>query len=546
MSSTFTFNHAQLGPMTGVITPDNVVQFRAIPYATIPARFKQSVLKTDSGGETDFTKHGYACPQTFPPSVAAGGPVPGGPEIPLADEFKCLILQINVPLKQLQSPSQDKLPLLVYIHGGGFVLGRIDEQHNTALMVQQSLADAQPIIGISLQYRLGALGYLHPSPSPEHANLALHDQRNALLWIQRFISGFGGDSSQVTLFGESGGAMSICAQMLFPAPSSGRLFRRAILMSGVLGPGTAPGTRDEANGVYEMFLQKLGIEDRGQEGLEEMRNIELDKIVKATKEFAEEGLLLRTVRTEEWLGEGWEGMTWERIPEAIGRCEWVEEIVLGTTSFEGTTFMARVAGITPREWISSITSQLGQEGAEMLCKAYKVTPDMDHNLFTTSALRWIGDVIFEAPLHAWSKHLSTHTSKKLYSYVFDVRNPFPSHPLYQLPHHWVDKYFVFKTLQFRYPSQRLKDISTKHAQFWIDVANGKVPWSEYRYSGNGDEVIMVADEREGWVERTLEKHEEIMETTSKRCDMLLESWKGMQGRTFTPLEIDAFKGKSMV
>ncbi|OAK98147.1 alpha/beta-hydrolase [Phaeosphaeriaceae sp. SRC1lsM3a] len=534
--------------MTGLITPDNVVQFRAIPYASIPTRFKQSILKTDLGGETDFTKHGYACPQTFPPTAAAGGPTPGDHSTPIADEFKCLILQINVPLNTLQSPpsSVSKLPILVYIHGGGFVLGRIDEQHNTALMVQQSIADAQPVIGISMQYRLGALGYLHPSPDPEHANLALNDQRNALQWIQRFVDGFGGASDNVTLFGESGGAMSICAQMLFPAPASGRLFRRAILMSGVLGPGTAPGTREEADVVYEMFLRKLGIEKRGERGLEEMRKVDLDRIVRATEDFTNEGLLLRTVRTEEWLGEGFEDLSWDIIPEAIGRNEWVEEIVLGLTSFEGTTFMSRVAGISPKEWISSLATQLGQENADLLCKAYNVTPDMDHNLFTTSALRWIGDAIFDAPIHAWSKYLSTHTSKKIYSYVFDVRNPFPSHPLYQLPHHWVDKYFVFKTLQFRFPSQRLKDISTQHARLWIDVANGTAPWSEYKYTGKGDEVIMVADEREGWVERTLEKHEEMMEMTVQRCEMLLESWKGMRGRTFAPLEIDALKGKSMV
>ena len=56
--STFTFHHADLGPMTGVIIPSNVVQFRAVPYATIPARFKQSVLAETLAGKYDFTKHG--------------------------------------------------------------------------------------------------------------------------------------------------------------------------------------------------------------------------------------------------------------------------------------------------------------------------------------------------------------------------------------------------------------------------------------------------------------------------------------------------------
>jgi hypothetical protein len=142
--------------------------------------------------------------------------------------------------------------------------------------------------------------------------------------------------------------------------------------------------------------------------------------------------------------------------------------------------------------------------------------------------------------------LSTHTNKKVYRYIFDVRNPFPSQPLYQQPHHWVDKYFVFKTLQFRFPTQKLKDISTKHAQRWIDFANGKKPWRQYTYSGDGEEVIMVADEREGWVERTVAENEKITELSWKRCELLVESWKDFKGKVFSPLDIEPLKGKSVV
>jgi hypothetical protein len=145
-----------------------------------------------------------------------------------------------------------------------------------------------------------------------------------------------------------------------------------------------------------------------------------------------------------------------------------------------------------------------------------------------------------------AKYISTGTNKKIYRYSFDVRNPFPSHSLYQQTHHWVDKYFVFRTLAFRYPTQKLKDISTKHAQLWVDFANEKAPWTQYRYSGNGEEVIMVADERDGWVERTVAEDEKVTELSWKRCEALVESWKNFQGMQFSPLEIDPLKGKSMV
>jgi hypothetical protein len=117
--------------------------------------------------------------------------------------------------------------------------------------------------------------------------------------------------------------------------------------------------------------------------------------------------------------------------------------------------------------------------------------------------------------------------------------------MYQQAHHWADIYYVFKTFQFRYPTQRLKDISTQHAQLWIDFANGKAPWKEYKYTGRGDEVIMVADERDGWIERTVAEDEKITEKTWKSCEALVESWKSKKGTQFAPMDIEPFQGKTM-
>lgn len=337
---TYTFDHPELGPMIGLVSPEKVVQFRAIPYATLSARFKQSVLLDNlPGTNRDFTKRGFACPQTFPDRETDGGPFPGEARPPQSDEFKSHILQINVPLCILQKQSDEvkHLPVLVYIHGGGFVLGHIDEQHNTALMAEQSLSsDSSPIITASIQYRLGALGYLHTSESG-NANLALHDQRNALLWIQKFIAGFNGDASRVTVFGESAGSMSICHHMLALPPPSGPLFNRAILMSGVPGPTCLPMPVDEAQKLHDRFLDALGITERGTEALEKLRDIEIDKIVGATAELTSEGAMWLPVLDEELFGENIESMTWDRIPEFIGKCEWVDSIVLGTTRFEVCT-----------------------------------------------------------------------------------------------------------------------------------------------------------------------------------------------------------------
>lgn len=199
-------------------------------------------------------------------------------------------------------------------------------------MVQQSITDGQPIISASIQYRLGALGYLHTSP--DASNLALHDQRTALLWLQRFVAGFAGDARRTTVFGESAGAMSICCHMLSPPPSSGPLFARAILMSGVLGPSTAPASVEDAETRYEALLQKLGIGERGEDGLRKLRGVEIDRLVAAAAEMGDEGGMWLCVRDKEWFGADAEDVTWDRIPELVGKCEWVSDIVLGCTSFE--------------------------------------------------------------------------------------------------------------------------------------------------------------------------------------------------------------------
>jgi carboxylesterase type B len=195
------------------------------------------------------------------------------------------------------------------------------------------VTDGQPLITASIQYRLGALGYLHV-PERGSANRALHDQRNALRWIQEFIGGFGGDRRNVTLFGESAGSISICSQMLFAPPPSGPLFRRVVLMSGVLGAAVAPGSVADAEVVYESFLTKLGIEERGQAGLERLRRVDVEEIVRVTAEFTDGGAMFKTVQDRDWYGEDGELVTWDKFPEMIGRCEWVQEIIIGTTGFE--------------------------------------------------------------------------------------------------------------------------------------------------------------------------------------------------------------------
>jgi carboxylesterase type B len=248
------------------------------------------------------------------------------------DEYKSLILQINVPLSFLQPDSQtEKIPVLLYIHGGGFVLGKIDLAHSTAHMVSQSITDSQPVVGVSIQYRVGALGFLS---TPEgQKNFGFYDQRTALLWVQKFIAGFRGDKEDVTAFGESAGGMSICYHMIAKVPETGPLFKRVVLMSGVISPSMSPFTVGEATTMYEKLVETLGIDGSGGHVIEKLRELDVQKIVDATSEITGKGGQFTFVEDANWFGHE-EPVTWDRIPELLGKCEWVNEVVLGTTGFE--------------------------------------------------------------------------------------------------------------------------------------------------------------------------------------------------------------------
>lgn len=344
-------------------------------------------------------KHRFACPQTlFIDDIHSGGPYPGAEPTKIS-EYDSLILQINVPLSQLESlntasqlpPEISSLPVLTYIHGGGFIIGKIDAHHNPAYLTQHSIATSQPLITTSIQYRVGALGFM---ASPDGGkNFGLYDQRNALLWIRRFIEGFGGDNNRMTVFGESAGGYSICLHMLGHQPQEGPLFHRAIIMSGILGPIVAPQPEDEAREVLDKILGGLDIKERGDAALEKLQSLDVQKLVDASDSWIGKGNTWPPIEDSNWFREK---VTWDKVPEFLGKCEWVDELVIGNTGFEGAAFPSVANDVTPQIFHDHIARQMSLEAAKKTMDAYAMTLDMDQNKFLTPAMRWCGDVCFDS------------------------------------------------------------------------------------------------------------------------------------------------------
>jgi carboxylesterase type B len=121
---------------------------------------------------------------------------------------ECLNLNITVP--SLPSGIDNALPVMVFIHGGGFIMGANSwPQYEPTRLVKMSADIGMPVVVVSANYRLGAPGNL-TSEELRNAgypgNNSLRDQRCALQWVRKFIGGFGGDADNVTVFGESAGA----------------------------------------------------------------------------------------------------------------------------------------------------------------------------------------------------------------------------------------------------------------------------------------------------------------------------------------------------
>jgi carboxylesterase type B len=165
-------------------------------------------------------------------------------------------LSINV-VRPAGLPEGAKLPVAVWIHGGGWVNGgSSDPRYNLSFIVEQSVRNGMPIIAASMNYRLHAWGFLHSAElaAEGSTNLGYRDQRLALHWIKENIANFGGDSERVTLWGKSAGAFSVGSQLVAYGGRDDKLFSAAILQSG---SPLVFGLKPQTASTWEPYWNKL-------------------------------------------------------------------------------------------------------------------------------------------------------------------------------------------------------------------------------------------------------------------------------------------------
>ena len=254
----------------GLVAPDiflddsNHDVYFGIPYAAPP-----------TGGRR------WRAPQPALPRtrvLEASAITPGCPQLPSAGFFTaapastsedCLTLNVWVPAH----PRQPPLPVMVWIHGGGLVQGSALQQAPASglLTYDGSVLAARDTVVVSINYRLGALGFLaldaligEHADYPAAGNYGFLDQVAALRWVRDNIARFGGDPDRVTIFGESAGGVSVCAHVA--SGLSRGLFHRAIMQSGNCSRNMrrlelANGTRESAVAQGVRVAQRLGCAD---------------------------------------------------------------------------------------------------------------------------------------------------------------------------------------------------------------------------------------------------------------------------------------------
>ena len=252
------------GPVTGIDDGD-VQIFKGIPYAEAPVgplRWRPPVARTPWPEPRACAHAGPFAPQNQSPleGLLGGGAPPIGED--------CLSLNVWTP-----AADDARRPVLFWIHGGAFVTG----SGATPWYDGSAFATQHDVVVVTINYRLGALGFLHLGdidPAYEGSgNLGVLDQAFALRWVSENIAAFGGDPDNVTIFGESAGAMSVGTQLGLPASKG--LFRRAIAQSGAAGHVHS---RESGTAAARAFLAEVGV---AEDELHRLHDLPLEEILRA-------------------------------------------------------------------------------------------------------------------------------------------------------------------------------------------------------------------------------------------------------------------------
>jgi len=450
------------GKIQGYIKNDISI-FKGIPYAEPPVgelRLNTPVLKISWDGVLEALKFGPVAPQPSPVTSFFPDFQP-----PPQSEADCLTLNIWTP-----GVDKKMRPVMFWIHGGSHIFG--SGQFDVI-----NLASRGDVVIVTTNYRLGALGNLYFPGAP--ANISQLDQVTALKWVNKNIEYFGGDPDNLTVFGESAGATSICTLMAMPQAKG--LFTRAIIQSAA--PRYNGFKLSDRKLTTELILKELGLKPFD---LEEFRKLPVDKIINAMiKVQIEEIVKGVNIDFRPWIdGESLPQHPIKAIDEGYAKDV---EILMGTNLEEWKFWRAFEPNFQNMD-LPELTSRLQTSGEDeneidQIINTYTKTLE-EHNIPSTPREiydKYKTDIEFRIPTIKFAEAQSKH-QKDTYMYLFTWKTPFDGGKYGAL--HALEIAFVFQTFMdehiwlFPKRTEETITLSEKMMDYWISFAKTSTPNSD--------------------------------------------------------------------
>lgn len=494
--------HPLLGPIQGILVTERLTQFRSIPYGFIKSRFARSEVLKDVPRRRSlasiFVKETYNATKRGPQSIqplgsaqmdAKSNQFPDDVGEEQEQDENCLRLTITTPHDA--SPSS-KLPVVVFIHGGAFFLGSGERKYYDPLtFCTQALDMKRPLVFVSINYRLGALGFFH-SPSAEGLippNNGLHDQLTAFAWIHANIDGFGGDKDNITAIGQSAGGESLSLHNL-----SGRttpLYKRSIMFSGT--PVTMPDkTPSEHQDNFLSQAKELGID---------AENL-------SSKEIAQQMISCDVSKIRDLAYVGQPCVDSDMIPHkdhanqqaiaagSVDQVSWLESQVISSCTYDGSISNIMMRGDDKRKdhaksFIAIAKDVLSE--LEKLLEIYGINENTGDEEALEKICQFESDIGFFAAALAMVRGTADETTT--YFQLFDLGNPFEG-PLEQrrfASHTW-DIVALFGAYEERLPEDYVVKIREWRERYIRYVVGGEAPWGRFEKGGR-EKMFVVSTHR---------------------------------------------------
>jgi carboxylesterase type B len=393
---------------------DGTAVFRGIPFAAPPFganRFRPPQPVTAWDGARDALEFGAGSPQPSlnPDPVAAAyvGPATQGED--------CLNLNVWTP-----DVGGSGLPVMVWIHGGGFIAGS-----GSAPVHLGATFARDGVVYVSINYRLQAEGFTALEGAAK--NCGLLDMVASLEWVQRNIAAFGGDPANVTIFGQSGGAVGVMHLLAMPATRG--LFRRAIAQSGST-EGTV--TIEEAEAVAKRYAEILGVAPTA----DAVRDLPIERTVEASQILAMEFINPKSWGARSFLISPFAGiLDGENMPELIvpavrGGASREVDLLAGATRDEASGFMVmhQLGGLIDDDWRATAYRTLGLDRDALAAYREHSRPGAtDDELL---GVAW-GDWGFKIPT---LRLLEAHAPQPARTYCYEFTWPSPTIPMLGATH----------------------------------------------------------------------------------------------------------------